>query len=390
MPQGTGSLAAMVQTMVGDRLFITKVPSNATKDDVAAYFSQFGATTDVYLPMVPGTMMHKGTAFVSYADPASAKLVMSHTPHTLLGETMVVDLAAPRGAPPGGGKGGGGMFAAGLGGANAFAAAAEGLAAQAQAGADPAQAAVAMAMMQQMQQLAQAQEEPVRLFVTKVAPHITQSELHQHFSAFGELTDCYVPSAPGAMTHKGIAFVSFADPSALQLAMQHTPHEIAGSEVVIDVAAPKGPGTGKGKGKGKEGRPTAAEAFGGAALGGMAGGAVDATGVMGAMGGMGAMGAAGMAGGAVPGRCFVTRVPPDITKMDLQLFFQQYGDLTDVFVPSGGKGIGFVSFADPAAAQAVIEQREHEIKPGQVVAVEQAFDRPAGGGKSKGKGFAPY
>merc|ERR1719271_1574793 len=94
--------------------------------------------------------------------------------------------------------------------------------------------------------------------------------------------------------------------------------------------------------------------FGGAMGGGAMGG--------GAMGG-GFGGAMGGAGGAVSGRCFVTRVPADVTSSDLQLFFQQYGNLSDVFVPSGGKSIAYISFADPNASQAVIQQREHEVKP---------------------------
>merc|ERR1719482_401906 len=106
----------------------------------------------------------------------------------------------------------------------------------------------------------------------------------------------------------------------------------------------------------------------------------------GAMGGGVGNAMGGGGGGAVSGRCFVTGVPADFTATDFQMYFQQYGDLTDVFVPSGGKGIAYVSFADPQVAQSVIEQREHEVKPGQTVRVEQAFDRQGGTSEKGGKG----
>jgi len=89
-------------------------------------------------------------------------------------------------------------------------------------------------------------------------------------------------------------------------------------------------------------------------------------------------------GTPVPGRLFVLRVAPDMTKVDLQLYFQQYGQLDDVFIPNGGKGIAFVSYNDPAVAQRVMTQQQHFVKPGQAVLVEQAMDRPPMGGKGKG------
>lgn len=96
----------------------------------------------------------------------------------------------------------------------------------------------------------------------------------------------------------------------------------------------------------------------------------------------------GTTGTPVPGRLFVTRVTPDMTKIDLQMYFQKFGALNDVFVPSGGKGIAFVSFRDPATAQDVLTTQQHEIKPGKAVLVDQAMDRPplaGGGGGGKGQ-----
>jgi len=54
-------------------------------------------------------------------------------------------------------------------------------------------------------------------------------------------------------------------------------------------------------------------------------------------------------------RVFVTRIAETLTKEDLQAYFQQFGELTDIFVPlknpmnqydDSHKGIAFVSFKD--------------------------------------------
>lgn len=93
----------------------------------------------------------------------------------------------------------------------------------------------------------------------------------------------------------------------------------------------------------------------------------------------------GTNGTPVPGRLFVTRVTPDMTKIDLQVYFQKFGALDDVFVPSGGKGIAFVSFRDPAASQEVLKTQQHAVKPGKAVLVDQAMDRPPLAGGQKGR-----
>merc|ERR1719220_3012416 len=89
-------------------------------------------------------------------------------------------------------------------------------------------------------------------------------------------------------------------------------------------------------------------------------------------------------GSPVPGRLFVTRVAPDMTKVDLQLYFQQFGQLDDVYIPTGGKGIAFVSFRDASVSQRVLQTQQHFVKPGKAVLVDQALDRPPLPGKGGG------
>eukprot|EP00931_Biecheleriopsis_adriatica_P017870 TRINITY_DN12671_c0_g1_i1.p1 TRINITY_DN12671_c0_g1~~TRINITY_DN12671_c0_g1_i1.p1 ORF type:complete len:390 (-),score=78.34 TRINITY_DN12671_c0_g1_i1:61-1176(-) len=321
----------------GERLFVTKIPPQASQEDVAAHFSQFGTTTDVYLPAARDRQGHKGIAFISFGEPAAAQLAISNGPHIMGGQEVVVDIAAPRGekvAPS--------FVAAGGAGQHAAASAPNG-------GAD-------------------------RLFVTKVPPQMNREHLERHFVQFGELTDVYMPAVPGSGTHKGIAFISFTDSRAAQLALQQPSHEIDGIPIVVDAAAPRGaPSQGKG-GFGNQ-------AYGAPAYGGKGG-----------WGGNGGGGGGGNypsypppplanGGGAVPGRLFLTKVPQEVTKADLEAYFLQYGELDDVFVPGNGKGIAFVSLKDASLVHHVLQQKEHFVKAGVSVLVDQAMDRPGTGGK---------
>jgi RNA recognition motif-containing protein len=374
-----------------DRLFVTKVPQQLTRDDLAAHFARFGQTTDVYLPSVPGHGGHKGIAFISFADAEACQLVLSHSPHRINGSDVVVDLAAPRATPQR-------QFGAGAGAILAGASA---------------QARVVVPQPVPMLAQPSPQEDPAgdnRLFVTKIAPVLQRDHITEYFQQFGDLTDVYMPGPPGGVTHKGIAFVSFADADAMQEALGHPSHEIHGYAVVVDVAAPRGPQVPKVvvvKGV----RPiTPNLAYHGlrihvppvsnpsVAVGSWSGHL--AAPVIGhqpteiVQVSPTSSPRPGSTGTPVPGRLFITHVPPDVTKDDLQLYFQQFGTLQDTFVPAG-KGIAFVSFQDASAAQQVLEAPQHVVKPGKIVVVDQALERPPLGVQAAAYGaktsrFTPY
>mmetsp|Transcript_11308 Transcript_11308/g.21296 ORF Transcript_11308/g.21296 Transcript_11308/m.21296 type:complete len:379 (+) Transcript_11308:59-1195(+) len=306
-----------------NRLFVTKIAPFITQQDISQHFAQFGMTTDVYLPSVPGRMGHKGIAFVSFQDPASVQVAMSNGPHIINGNEVVVDIAAPR-----------------------------------------QQKGEALAMPQQGGQNQGQQGD--RLFVTKVAQGLNRDHMEKYFSQFGELSDCYMPSVPGSGTHKGICFVSYVDPASVQSALAQPQHEIDGHPVVVDVAAPRGAGNPGGKGGGMP------------QVGGGGGWMGPQTGLPAAAQGNGNPGA------PVPGRLFLTKVPGEVTKMDLEAYFGQFGELADVYVH--GKGIAFVSMKDAMVAQQILQNKEHYVKPGVSVLVDQALERPSG--KGNGKGFA--
>lgn len=181
-----------------------------------------------------------------------------------------------------------------------------------------------------------------RLFVSKLPMEVTREEVHTYFSAFGEITDVYLPMQPGSRMHKGICFVSFSSPQSASKAMASAPHEMRGSFIHVDVAVPRAP---------PPGTVTSQVASG--------------------------------------SRLFLTKVSPDITRVDLQIYFSKFGELTDCYVPPGNKGIAFLSFSSPECAQAVLQNATHQVKPGSIVVASPAYDRPppgTPGGKGWGKG----
>eukprot|EP00913_Durusdinium_trenchii_P016096 g15129.t1 len=277
------------------RLFVTKIPPDITQEDVAKHFAQFGITTDVYLPGYPGRPGHKGMAFVSFADASAAQVaIRQEQSHIINGHEVVVDVAIPK---PG---------------------------------------------------------EADRLFVTRIPPTLNREHLEKHFAQFGELKDCYMPAAPGSATHKGFAFVSYTNPTSIQVALHIQYHEINGIPVVVDMATPRTGGKGAAAQVGLPPRQAAA--------------GLHMT-----------NGDSASSSPIVPGRLFLTRVPAEVTKADLEAYFGQFGELEDVYIHGNRKGIAFVHLKDPMVSQQILLNKEHFIKPGMSVLVDQALARPSGG-----------
>lgn len=92
------------------RVFLTKMSPGINKDDLSAYFQQFGKLNDVYQP--PGKLI----AFIGYEDPVVAEAVVQMGTHEVKTNAFVTaEAAVSRGtqgppapggfAQPGGGKG---------------------------------------------------------------------------------------------------------------------------------------------------------------------------------------------------------------------------------------------------------------------------------------------
>eukprot|EP00117_Sycon_ciliatum_P035231 scpid97024/ scgid26754/ TAR DNA-binding protein 43 len=88
------------------KLFIGCLTQEITKEDLQEHFSQFGITTDIYLPQP-----FRGIAFVTYTEPSAAMHCLENAPHIIKGTHLNVATPEPRKNPDhhgGGGRGGGG------------------------------------------------------------------------------------------------------------------------------------------------------------------------------------------------------------------------------------------------------------------------------------------
>jgi RNA recognition motif-containing protein len=120
-------------------------------------------------------------------------------------------------------------------------------------------------------------------------------------------------------------------------------------------------------------------------------------------------------------RVFVTKIPQSITKDNLIEYFNQFGALTDCYLPSPNpnslppgatskgangqplgpdgrpappqlhKGIAFLSFKDPLVGIEILKRQSYEIKPNQYIVVDRADARKdsKGGAGATGSSAAP-
>ena len=59
----------------------------------------------------------------------------------------------------------------------------------------------------------------------------------------------------------------------------------------------------------------------------------------------------------LPSKLFVGCLPlhPEVTRQELEDYFGQYGELTDVYIPTPYRGFGFVTYQDGSVAKMVID-----------------------------------
>mmetsp|Transcript_30900 Transcript_30900/g.91839 ORF Transcript_30900/g.91839 Transcript_30900/m.91839 type:complete len:352 (-) Transcript_30900:16-1071(-) len=349
--------------VIANRIFVNNVPQSAHREDLIAHFSQFGNTLDVFLPASfssPG--MHKGIGFVTFAAPDSVEMAMQFPAHTIHGQPVSVEMCL---AKKGEGKG-------------------QGLPGCANTG--------------------------ERVFVTNIGQEVTQEEVQAYFAQWGDWTDLYMPRGSYTAGHKGICFISYKDPSAVTQVLQHGAHQLRGQPIVVDVAVPRGDQKGAGKGHSAAHSPGPAPAaypshgkpaWKDPSWTGSSWTPPPATRYLppawppsyqprSTAWTPAPSPPTGGGGTPAPGRLFITKMDRTLTKEDLTAYFQRFGDLNDVYIPPGGKLIAFVGYCDPAATQAILQHKTHEVKPGCTVDVDAAIERPPLGGKGQGKRWQPY
>ncbi|XP_024527956.1 heterogeneous nuclear ribonucleoproteins A2/B1 isoform X2 [Selaginella moellendorffii] len=80
---------------IGKKIFVGRLPLDATAEDLRRYFGNFGRLLDVYVPKDAKKLSHRGFGFVTFADESVADRVALRS-HELLGVQIAVDRATPQ------------------------------------------------------------------------------------------------------------------------------------------------------------------------------------------------------------------------------------------------------------------------------------------------------
>jgi len=189
-------------------LIILGLPWKTSEDDIREYFEPFGAVLMVQLKKRPGTGESKGFAFIRFADKETEKKVLLQR-HMIDGRWC--DLKVPDSQDKKDGK---------------------------------------------------TDKSSCKIFVGRVTENLSKEDLRDHFEAFGQVTDVYIPTP-----FRQFAFVQFSECKVAQ-SLLGKEHLIKGVSVKIGEAAPKGRDHGGNMRGGRGG----GDRFGGDRFGGYDGG----------------------------------------------------------------------------------------------------------------------
>ncbi|OWM66262.1 heterogeneous nuclear ribonucleoprotein 1 isoform X2 [Punica granatum] len=79
---------------LGRKIFVGRLPQEATVEDLRQYFGRFGRILDVYVPKDPKRSGHRGFGFVTFAEDGVAERV-SRRSHEICGQQVAIDSATP-------------------------------------------------------------------------------------------------------------------------------------------------------------------------------------------------------------------------------------------------------------------------------------------------------
>ncbi|WOL12889.1 hypothetical protein Cni_G21657 [Canna indica] len=79
---------------MGRKIFVGRLPQEASAEDLRQYFGRFGHISDVYVPKDPKRSGHRGFGFVTFAEDGVADRV-SRRKHEILGQEVAIDSATP-------------------------------------------------------------------------------------------------------------------------------------------------------------------------------------------------------------------------------------------------------------------------------------------------------
>lgn len=76
------------------KIFVGRLPQEATAEDLRQYFGRFGRIADVYVPRDPKRTGHRGFGFVTFGEDGVAERV-SRRSHEICGQQVAIDTATP-------------------------------------------------------------------------------------------------------------------------------------------------------------------------------------------------------------------------------------------------------------------------------------------------------
>ncbi|KAL0660456.1 hypothetical protein Bca4012_081041 [Brassica carinata] len=79
---------------IGNKIFVGRLPQEASVDDLRDYFGRFGRIQDAYIPKDPKRSGHRGFGFVTFAENGVADRVARRS-HEICGQEVAIDSATP-------------------------------------------------------------------------------------------------------------------------------------------------------------------------------------------------------------------------------------------------------------------------------------------------------
>lgn len=184
-----------------------------------------------------------------------------------------------------------------------------------------------------------------KLFIGGMSWQTTEDSMRSYFSRFGDVEESIVMKDRESGNPRGFGFVTFKDPSCVDQVLKSKPHVLDDKAVDVKPCAPKDV---------QQKRNQDDQQF------------------------------------TSTHKIFIGGLPRDITEEQVKDFFQTYGSISEVsFAISKedgkNKGFGFITFDDPNAAAAAVQQHYHDLNGKKVEAkcaqTREQIRRQGGGNK---------
>mmetsp|Transcript_10346 Transcript_10346/g.19353 ORF Transcript_10346/g.19353 Transcript_10346/m.19353 type:complete len:364 (+) Transcript_10346:85-1176(+) len=198
----------------------------------------------------------------------------------------------------------------------------------------------------------------VKLYVGNLDYDTNENKLREVFSAFGTVTDVFLPTERGTQRPRGFGFVTLAGrPAAEEAIAKMDQAQLDSRTIRVNESRPRGEGADDGRGPGGRGgfNPTGAENV----------------------------------------KLYVGNLSFDTTEELVRSHFEKFGEVSDCFLPTDResgrvRGFAFVTMKAADAEKACIEMNGAEID-GRMLKVNEAQPKGAGGaGGPRGGGGGGY